>query len=72
MTFTSIFLDITFRHINSPISGCRWRRLPIDMKGIFKYAKTADKKCFPASGLDTSAHTNQSCQAAAFTPKLTF
>jgi hypothetical protein len=67
-----MFLDINFRQIHTAISGCRWRRLPIDIKGIFKYAKTADKKCFPASRLDTSAHTNQNCQAAASTPKLTF
>jgi hypothetical protein len=66
----TIFLDINFRQIHTPISGCRWRRLPI--KGIFKYAKAADKKCFPVPGLDTSTHTNQSCQAAGFTPILTF
>jgi hypothetical protein len=43
MTFTHIFLDITFRQIHMPILGCRWRRLPVDIKSILKYAKTADR-----------------------------
>ena len=46
--------------------------MPIDIKGIFKYAEAAAKMCFPASGLDTRAHTYEGYQAAAHTPKPTF